>query len=178
MAKKQKGNFIPGRHAVGGQLARPGTPRGGQSAPVGNRPITASRPEHRPRPPVLFDAADTSRDAQKLIVRPPQPLDNPYGAKNVPAPANRNYSQKAGLPARNLHGGAAHGGSEITQVGCGNTSLSKDEMAAVGYGPNETKGSWSIISGQPTGGKKQSGRPGSSSRGTSGAENRRVRQEP
>lgn len=176
MSPSQGGGRNPniGIHGRGSPTGNAGMIRGGQS--VSARPITASRPAMRPRPPVLTDAADTSRDAQKLVRRPPEPFDNPYGAKNVPAPSNRNYSQKAGLPGKGIYG-TSRGGSEISNVGVGNTSLSAAEMAAIGYGPNDTKGTWSIISGQPTrGNQRQAGMPGKTNRGTSAKENARVRQ--
>jgi hypothetical protein len=50
-------------------------------------------------------------------------------------------------------------------------------MAAFGYGPNDTKGTWSLISGHATkSNQRQSGRPGNRSTGTSARENARVRQ--
>ncbi len=120
-----------GRHATGGKLARPGTIRGGQS--VSARPITDSRPEMKPRPPVLTDA-NTSRAAQGLVSRPPQPFDNPYSAKNVPAPVNQTNqrTQVAGLPAKGIYG-SGHGGYNVTNVGCGATATTKEALAATGY---------------------------------------------
>jgi hypothetical protein len=170
VAKKQGRNPMAGRHAVGQQLARPGSIRSGQS--VSARPITASRTAMRPEPGVLANQAETSRDLQQRIDRNPQPFIK-GGAATLPAPANRNYSQKAGLPAKGIFG-SGHGGSEITHVGCGNTATTKESLAATG--DTLPKGYNSIISGHPGGIKKQPGRPGNPSRGTSAKENARLRQ--
>jgi hypothetical protein len=172
VAKKGRNPMI-GRHAVGGQLARPGSIRSGQS--VSARPITASRSDMRPRAPVLANQAETSRDLQRRISgQSPQPFTDRGGAATLPAPANRNYSQKAGLPAKGIFG-TSHGGSEITHLGCANTETTDDMLAAVGE-PRKPKGYNSIISGHPGGIKKQAGRPGNPSRGTSAKENARLRQ--
>jgi hypothetical protein len=171
VAKKQGRNPMAGRHAVGQQLARPGSIRSGQS--VSARPITASRAAMRPEPGVLANQAETSRDLQQRIDRNPQPFIK-GGAATLPAPPNRNYSQKAGLPAKGIFG-TSHGGSEITHLGCANTETTDDMLAAVGE-PRKPKGYNSIISGHPGGIKKQAGRPGNPSRGTSAKENARLRQ--
>jgi len=95
----------------------------------------------RPRPPVLSDAADTSRDAQKQIMQPAQPFANPYGTVNVPAPVNQNFgrAQVAGLPAKNLNPKKA--GGQITQdySVCRGTDTTDDMLAAVGE-PRPPKG--------------------------------------
>jgi hypothetical protein len=161
-----------GTHGAGGRTARPGSIRGGQS--VSARPITASRSDMRPRAPVLANQAETSRDLQRRISgQSPQPFTDRGGAATLPAPANRNYSQKAGLPAKGIFG-SSHGGSEITHVGCGNTATTKEQLAA--SGDTLPKGYNSIISGHPGGTKKQAGRPGNPSRNTSARENARMRQ--
>jgi hypothetical protein len=117
---------------------------------VQGQPITGSRTDMRPRPPVLSDAADTSRDAQKQILQPPQPFANRRGAEQTPAPANASFgrTQVAGLPAKNLRGGSSHGGSLVTHIGCANTETTDDMLAAVGE-PRKPKGYQSIISGSP-----------------------------
>jgi hypothetical protein len=116
----------------------------------------------------LFNAADTSRDAQKLIKRPPSPLDNPYGAKNIPAPTQKDF-RSTGSPSELR--------DRPKSIGCANTTLSAEEMAAVGYAPSATKGTWSLISGQPTrGNQRQAGKPGSRNSNTSARENSRMRQ--
>jgi hypothetical protein len=118
----------------------------------GGRPITGARPDMRPRPPVLSDAADTSRDAEKQIMQPADPFANPYGPLNVPAPANQNFqkSQTAGLPSKERYG-TAHGGYVVSSASVhSGTRMSKDEMAAVGYGENDTRSESPIISGFPT----------------------------
>jgi hypothetical protein len=94
------------------------------------QPITGSRPEMKPTANVLTNANTSSSDAQRQIRRPPAPFASPNNAKNLPAQSNR--SQIAGLPAANLHGGSAHGGYNVTHVGCTNTRLSAEERAAIG----------------------------------------------
>lgn len=141
-----------GRHATGGQLARPGVSRRGQAEPAGNKGagITGARPQNSPRPPVLTNQATTSEGAQRMIPRPPAPFDNPNGAVNVPAPVNRNFggAQKAGLPAKGIYG-TSHGGSTVTHVGCANTETTDEAFRAVGE-PRKPKGYNSIMSGHPT----------------------------
>jgi hypothetical protein len=168
---------MAGRHATGGQTARPGGIRGGQAEPQGNRPITASRPAMRPEAPVLSNQAETSRTAQRMIPRPPMPFENPHGAANVPAPTNRNASHPYGLPAKTLLPKTA--GARIEQsLNCGNTETTADMLAAVGE-PRMPSGYNPIISGFPTSGaKRQSGRPGNANTNTSRRENARVRQTP
>lgn len=117
----------------------------------------------RPRPPVLSDAAHTSSDSQKEIRRPPMPFADPQGALNVPAPANRTE--------RFSGNNATEGRTRFlrsSKVGCANTSLSADEMAAIGYGPNDTKSSNPIISGRPTQNQQRKMGPDSQPRTTGG----------
>ena len=106
------------------------------------KPITGAKPAMTPRPPVLSDAADTSRDAQKMVSRPPMPFENPYGTKNVPAPVNPAY-RSTGSPKELVNNGSnrhsIHNGTETTE----------DMLAAVGE-PRTPKGYNSIISGFPT----------------------------
>jgi hypothetical protein len=173
VAIKQGRNPMAGRHAVGGTTARPGSIRGGQAEPSGNKGggITGSSTRMQPRPPVLTDAAHTSRDAERIIPRPPMPFENPQGSLNVPAPTHRQF-RSTGNPKELIDRSSSasiHGG----------TSLSADEMAAVGYGPNDTKGTWSIISGQATkNNQRQAGRPGNVNSNTSKRDNARMRQRP
>lgn len=168
---KKTRNPMAGRHAVGQQTARLGSIRGGQS--VSARPITASRNPQRPVAPVRTDSADTSRDIERIISRPENQLSNPYGVVRVPAPANQNYSQKAGLPAKGIRG-SSHGGYEITDVGCANTRTTDDMLAAVGE-PRRPQG-YNDVNYFRGGGKKQAGRPGNPSRNATPKENARVRQ--
>ena len=176
MAQKTKGrNPMAGRHSVGGQTARTGSIRGGHSEPASNKGggitgVSRSSPIRTqvPRAPVLSNQAETSRTAQRIIPRPPMPFENPMGSLNVPAPTHRSY-RSDGNP-RELR-------DQKSNVGCANTSLTADEMAAVGYGPNDTKGTWSLISGHATkNNQRQAGKPGKSNQGTSARENARVRQ--
>lgn len=110
-----------------------------------NRPITGTNTAMQPKAPVQTKVGAT---AQRQIVQPPQPFANPKGAKNVPTGNVR--GDKLGIPytvpappnARTQNIGKA--------IGCATTSLSDSEMAAVGYSPSATKGSWSLISGHAT----------------------------
>jgi len=127
------------------------------------QPITGTNTAMRPRPPVLSDAAHTSSDSQKEIRRPPMPFADPQGALNVPAPANRTE--------RFSGNNATEGRTRFlrsSKVGCANTSLSADEMAAIGYGPNDTKSSNPIISGRPTQNQQRKMGPDSQPRTTGG----------
>ena len=108
-------------------------------------PITGARPKYGPTPNVLTNAADTSRDAQRIVSQPPSPFQNPYGTVNAPAPANRNAEHPYGLPAKSLSPASA---------GAQNKSnlMSDDEMMKIaGYEPTATKSSNPIISGYATG---------------------------
>jgi len=117
-------------------------------------PITGARPEERPRPPVLTDAADTSRDAQRIVDRPSMPMENPYGPKNVPAPPNRNFArdQLAGLPSNRGTRPSAQGGQAATAYSVHNdTSLDAEQMAAIGESKaTMPKANSSVHSGYPT----------------------------
>lgn len=48
------------------------------------QPITGSRTAMQSRKPVLANQAQTSRDAQKIVRRPPAPFDNPTGGLKTP----------------------------------------------------------------------------------------------
>lgn len=163
-----------GTHGAGGQLARPGTISGSQRAPVGNRPITASRNPQRPVAPVRSDA-ETSSNIERIISRPENQLSNPYGVVRVPAPANQTNqrTQVAGLPAKGIYG-TGHGGYNVTNVGCGNTATTQESLDAVGE-PRRPQG-YNDVNYFRGGGKKQAGRPGNPSRNTSAKENARMRQ--
>ena len=173
-------NPMKGRHSVGQQTARPGSIRGGQGAHVANgvgtghnqkTGVSRSSPSRTmaPRPGVPANQADTSRDLmRRLSGKAPQPFTNQGGAATLSAPTNPAY-RSTGKPRELVENG--------THVGCANTSLSKAEMAALGYGANDTKSPWSIISGNPTrNNQRQAGRPGNVNKGTSSRENARMRQ--
>ena len=104
------------------------------------QPITGSRTAMQSRSPVLANQAQTSRDAQKIVNRPPMPFDNPRGTVKAPAPSNRSGSWRVD----NLQG------SSGKRAGVGNTYLSAQEMNAVGYAPTATRSTNPIISGFPT----------------------------
>lgn len=123
--------------------------------------FTGSKGNMRPRPPVRTNAADTSRDAERIISRPPMPFENPFGPANVAAPKGYSGSGRdyAGVNSPGARGKA--GGYSAQNIGCANTSLTPDEMAAIGYGPNATKSENPIISGHPTrNNPRRAGMPG------------------
>lgn len=151
-----------GRHATGEQLARVGshaTQRPDTVTPnTGVSPSSPSR-SMRPIPPVLTDQY-TSEGAQRIISRPPSPFDNPHSSVNVPAPANPS-ARYSGDNA--TEGRTRWGGSSSASVHNG-TSLTREEMAAIGYEPGDTKSTESIISGFPMrNSQRQSGMPGTNS---------------
>src|SRR5271170_4185518 len=95
------------------------------------QPITGGRTAMQPRPPVLSDAADTSRDAQRQVMQPGQPFSNPYGTVNVPAPVNRAASHPYGNPANSLLPKRA--GARIeTNVGIGSPATTRETLLASG----------------------------------------------
>jgi hypothetical protein len=112
-------------------------PRSGFNPKTGVARNSPSR-TMRPKAPVLSDSAHTSSDAQKLVRRPPAPFDNPNSALNVPAPTNPQFRSN-GNPRELV--------DKPRRVGVANTSLSADEMAAIGYSPTATRSDNPIISG-------------------------------
>jgi hypothetical protein len=101
------------------------------------------------------------------------PFENPYGSKNVPAPANRTGRFSGNNATEGRTRFLQHSSASVHS----GTSLSREEMAAIGYEPNDTKGTWSLISGNATkNNQRQAGRPGNVNKGTSAKENSRMRQ--
>lgn len=47
-------------------------------------PITGANTQMRPKPPVLTDAADTSRDAEKQVMQSPRPFANKTSVAQSP----------------------------------------------------------------------------------------------
>jgi hypothetical protein len=182
MARTQGRNPMAGRHGTGQQSARPGSIRGGQGAHVangvgtGHNQQTASRTAMIPRPPVLSDAADTSKDAQRMISRPPMPFENPHGAVNVPAPVNRNASHPYGLPAKTLLPKTAGANLVSNHASIHNGTATTDDMLAAVGEPRKPSG-YNDVNYFRGAGKRQSGRPGNSNTNTSKRENARVRQD-
>jgi hypothetical protein len=132
------------------------------------KPITASRTAMQPRAPVLANQAETSRDLQqRLRGQATQPFTNKGGAATLPVPTNPAYRSTGNPKELNY---------QIKSIGCGNTSLSAEQMDAVGYSPNATKSDNPIISGHPSRGNvRQVGKPGSRNSDTSARENSRMR---
>lgn len=106
-------------------------------------PLTGSRPNLMPQAPVRSNAADTSRDAERIITRNANQLSNPYGVVQTPAPVNQNFQrvQNAGLPAKSMLG-TAKDAFNVTEVGCDSgRETSADMFDAVGE-PRAPKGSF------------------------------------
>jgi hypothetical protein len=124
----------------------------------------------RPQPPVLTDQARTSVEAQRQIEVPPAPFGNKNSMAQSAPPTH---------PAYRSTGNAKELNYQSTRVGCANTSLSADEMAAIGYGPKDTTSAEPIISGRPLQNReRQSGMPGTRSKSASSREVARMRQSP
>lgn len=51
---------------------------------VRNMPITGSKTNMRPKPPVMTDNTKTSLGAQQQVTQPPQPFANKRGTVNLP----------------------------------------------------------------------------------------------
>lgn len=84
---------------------------------VKGQPITASNTAMRSKPPVLSDANDTSRDAQKQIKQPPQPFANPMGAKQAPTGTGPKGAVPG--PVRKPHAGLQHSSPGIRALPSG-----------------------------------------------------------
>jgi hypothetical protein len=165
-------NPMAGRHNVGGKFAAPGSTRGGQAEPRGNRPITASTKNMTPRPGVLANQAETSLDLQRRLApdRAPQPFTNRGGAAT--APTGTVNQQRLGVP----YGIAA--GANAKPQSYGSPVMSEKEMFAA-TGDTKPRGYNAINDGfQTHGGKRQAGRPGNKNANTSAKDNARVRQRP
>jgi hypothetical protein len=132
------------------------------------QPITASRNPQRPVAPVLTDAADTSRDAERIISRPENQLSNPYGVVRVPAPTNPAY-RSTGDPRERVNNGKP--------IGCANTQATEDEMLSVGYTLAEIRKARGDRERENISGHRprQVGKPGSRNSDTSARENSRMR---
>jgi hypothetical protein len=117
----------------------------------GKVPISGGRPQFRPTPNVLSDAAATSRDGQKLVRASPSPMQNRQGPMNISAPVhpyfdsnNRNsvYFDKGSAPNPLKKAG----GFTVSRPAAGTTA---QMLAAVGE-PRLPKGYNSIQSGYAT----------------------------
>ncbi len=174
-----------GRHSVGQKMARPGSIRPGQGAHTsglnpgaGHNPktgVSRSSPSRMmtPRPGVAANQADTSRDLMKRLTgKAPQPFTNEGGAATMKVPTHPQFRSTGAAKELNYeisNRKSIHNG----------TKMSAEEMAAVGYGPNDTMSSESIISGNPTrGNERQAGKPGTRSKNASRREQAAVRQSP
>ena len=189
MAKPGR-NPMAGRHATGGQTARPGGIHGGQAEPASNKGggitgVSRSSPirTQAPRPPVLTDQARTSAGAQRIIPRPPMPFENPQGSLNVSAPVHPYFNTQKSKDNVYFDKGSPvdpnqkAGGYKATSASIHNGTATTDDMFAAVGEPRAPKGYNPINSGFPTrGNQRQAGRPGKSNQGTSARENARVRQ--
>jgi len=117
------------------------------------------RRQMRPVPPVLANAADTSRDSQRQIRQPGEPFSSPHGATQTRT--GRVSNPSLGIPYTKPAPVNARPQSYGKRAGVANTSLSAQEMAAVGYGPSATRSSNPIISGHPTRNQSRSTGPSS-----------------
>jgi hypothetical protein len=97
-------------------------------------PITGTNTAMRSKPPVLSDAADTSRDSQKQIVQPPQPFANPKGAEQTKTGTGSRGAVPGGESIANPKG--VYAGKKGSSVG-----QSNPQGGAVGYSklPNQSK---------------------------------------
>ena len=124
---------------------------------------------------MLANQAETSLDLERrLSGKAPQPFTNRGGAATLAAPAHSSFGS-TGSPRE---GQERYGGGNKHSVHSG-TSLDAEMMAAVGYGPKDTRSNESIISGYPLKNtQRQAGRPGNVNKGASAKDNARVRQRP
>src|SRR5438270_8825007 len=159
-----------GRHSVGQQMARPGSIRPGQGAHTsgltpgtGHNPktgVSRSSPSRtmQPRPGVLANQADTSRDLQRRLTgKAPQPFTNADGAATLQPPTHPQFRSTGNPKELNYEISTKH---SI----CKPYGLSADEKAAIGESDSTfpSKGYNPINNGFQHGtGKRQSGKPGS-----------------
>jgi hypothetical protein len=113
---------MKGRHAVGtqktsvgkwpGSSAEPASNKGGGITGVSRSSLSRTQ---QPKPPVLSDAAHTSSDAQKKVLRPPEPFENPIGELNVRANSGPRGAKPGGESTANPKGVyAGKSGSTVT----------------------------------------------------------------
>lgn len=148
-------DIMKGRHSVGVQRVSTGKTRAGGSEPASNKvktgvPGSAPIRSMGPKPAVLTNQAETSRDVTKKITRPPMPFADPQGTVNTRASSGPRgakpggesvanpkgvYAGKSGntVTARALPGGSATGYSKLPnqsgQIG-GRTSVAKSPRKA------------------------------------------------
>jgi hypothetical protein len=168
---------LAGRHAVNSSGAEPGTVRGGQSEPSGNRPVTGvpkSAPIRSmvPIPSIPANQAETSKDLEARLLAPPQPFT--YDTLAATLPTGHHDGSTEGVPYNVMTDVNAEPQRLAgTHVGCANTG----ETNWAASGDSKPGGYNSINSGFPTrGNQRQAGKPGKSNQGTSARENARVRQ--
>jgi hypothetical protein len=125
---------MKGRHNVGGRTGSAGKIRGGQSEPASNKVKTASTAFMSPKPAVLTNQAETSRDVTKKITRPPMPFADPQGTVNTKAPSGPRGAKPGGESTANPKG--VYAGKSGSSVGQSNPG-----GAATGYSklPNQSK---------------------------------------
>jgi hypothetical protein len=121
----------------------------------GKVPISGGAGQFRKTPNVLSNAADTSRDGQKLVKGSPMPMQSRNGPMNVAAGVHEGFakaqrfygSTSSNLLPRNSSKSQPQTSFSIHK----GTKHSASEMAAVGYEPRATMSrNNSIISGHPT----------------------------
>lgn len=109
------------------------------------KPISGGAGQFRPTPNVLANAADTSRDAQRLVRASASPFQNRQGQLNVPVPSvshNKAYGSTGGGTKPRPWGAAQPNSTP-------RAGTTADMLAAVGE-PRLPRGYTSIISGYAT----------------------------
>jgi hypothetical protein len=119
---------------------------------VRRNPISGGAGQFRQTPNVLSNAADTSRDGQKLVKASPSPMQSRQGTMNVPAGVHQGFAKAQrpyGSPSNNLTPRNSKASQPQTSFSIhkGTTSSASD-LAAVGE-PRLPKGYNSIQSGYP-----------------------------
>ncbi|HKH99711.1 MAG TPA: hypothetical protein VJ999_11435 [Candidatus Sulfotelmatobacter sp.] len=105
-------------------------------------PISGGAGQFRPTPNVLSNAADTSRDGQKLVKASPTPFQSRNGTVDVPAPTHPSFRANSQFSKDLLKYGAKGRSVSVRNPPTVN-------LAAVGE-PRLPKGYNPIISGFPT----------------------------
>ena len=124
----------------------------------GRQPISGGVGQFKPTPNVLSDAADTSRDAQKLVRANPSPFQNRQGPVNVPV--GRVNMQSLGIP----YGAPGPVNARTRNVGTRVTAGTTAAMLAAVGEPRLPKGYNPINSGFPTRGVQRTVGSGSTPR--------------
>ena len=126
----------------------------------------------QPRPGVLANQADTSRDLQRRLTgKAPQPFTNEGGAATLQPPTHPAYRSTGNPKELNYEISTKHSV-------CKPYSLSAEEKAAIGEDDSTFPGGYNgpLNNGFRGSGARQAGKPGSRNSNTSSRENSRMRQ--